>query len=125
MIWLILFVLVILALIWKLVYTPSLSVSVDKTDYMKNETVQINGQLLGAGGSPMVGQTVTLTITPPSGSDYIVPDAITLADGTFSKTWVVPGDAVDGSYTLTAASTGITATKTFKQNQPRLSVIGA
>lgn len=104
---------IILYLLWKKVFTPTLSVATDKGEYVKNETVGISGSLTGFGGAPISGETVTITVTPPSGSDYIVPDATTQADGTFSATWDVPSDAVDGTYTLTVVSMGVLSDTTF------------
>jgi hypothetical protein len=105
---------VLVYLIWKNVYTPSISVAVDKTDYMRNETVNITGVFSGSDPS---GKTVTLTVTPPSGTPYIIPDVVTDATGNFSTLWSVATDTVDGIHTLTAATVGVSADTTFKQTQ--------
>lgn len=106
-------ILIILYLLWKIVFTPTLTVTTDKPEYVKNETVDISGSLEGFSGAPIAGETVTITITPPSGSDYIVPDATTQTDGSFSEIWEIPSDAVDGTYTVTVVSMNVLSDTTF------------
>jgi len=99
-------------LYWKIVYTPSLSVTVDKLNYTRGELVSITGSLLGGDVS---GKTITLTVTPPSGSDYIIPDVTTETDGSFTTSWNVPSGTVDGIHSLTTATVGAVGSTTFKQ----------
>jgi hypothetical protein len=118
-----LFVILIVLLIWlllrKLVVVPNISVATDKSSYFREESVQISGTLL-SNGNPLAGQTVGMTIEPPSGDAYSLPSVTTDADGNFTASWAIPTDAVAGSYTLTVASVGVSGTAAFTpRNQVR------
>jgi len=108
-------VLLILLIWWllrKLVVVPQLTVATDKTSYFREETVQISG-LLTSNGNPLANQPVGLAIQPPTGDAYSLPSVTTDADGKYSASWQVPADAEVGSYVLTAAGAGVSATATF------------
>lgn len=99
-------------LLRKIVVVPTLTVAVDKPSYFKSEPVKISGSLK-TDGTAMPGQTIALSIKPPIGDLYSLPDAITDINGDFSADWQVPDDAEVGSYTLTATAVGVMATATF------------
>jgi len=106
---------VIVYLIWWLlnkVAVPSISVGIDKTQYSRGETVIISGTVTRA-GSGVPNETVSFAIQPPSGDAYAPAAVVTNSQGEFSQTWVIPNDALEGSYTLTAGALGVSATATF------------
>jgi len=108
-------VLLILLVWWllrKIVVVPAISVATDKDAYFRSEEAAISGALL-SNGNPIPNQPVALAIKPPTGDAYSLPSVTTDADGAFTSSWVVPEDAVAGSYVLTAAALGVKATKTF------------
>lgn len=105
----------IAAIIWwirKIVGTLAVTVATNKTLYTKGETVSITGTVK-IGTSGVAGETVALAVSPPSGDAYSLPSVTTDASGNFTASWTVPSTAVDGSYTLTATSRGVSKTATF------------
>jgi len=109
-------VLLVLFLWWwlrKIVVVPTLTVTVDKAEYMRGETVHISGSLMD-GANPLPNKQVALSIQPPSGDAYSLPAATTGADGKFAADWAVPAAAVSGTYNLAASAMGVSASKTFK-----------
>ena len=65
------------------------------------------------GGEGKNGELVSLTISPPSGDAYALPQVTTDIDGKFTTSWVVPSDAVDGLHTLTVSAMGVMGETTF------------
>lgn len=110
----ILVIIIIWLLMRKIVVVPAISVATDKSSYFREETVQVSGSLT-SNGNPLAGQTVGLTIQPPSGDAYSLPQVVTDADGNFTASWVIPVDAVAGSHVLTVASAGVSGTAAFTQ----------
>ena len=108
----VLLVLLVWWLLRKLVVVPSLTVATDKASYFREETVGISGSLK-TNGNPLPNQTVGLAVQPPTGDAYSLPSVTTDAEGNFTASWVIPADAVGGSYVLTATSTGVSNTTTF------------
>lgn len=106
-------ILVILYIIWKIVAELQVSVSVDKSSYLKGETISISGHVQDSLGNPKQGLTSNLIVTPPEGDIYTLPGVTTDSSGDFTSTWDIPTDAVDGTYTLTASVLGVTADATF------------
>jgi hypothetical protein len=106
----------LMLLIWwllrKLVAVPAITVATDKSLYLRSESLKISGTLT-ADGQPLADRIVGLSIKPPTGDAYGLPTATTDAEGNFSAPWVIPADAVAGSYVLTATSAGASATATF------------
>jgi len=102
--------------IWKLlqniVVVPSVSVKIDKKQYLRGETVQISGSV-SENSVPQDGALVNLKVTLPDGSDQALPDTTTDANGNFTSQWPVPGDAAGGSFTVSATALGTTDTTTF------------
>lgn len=117
-IWLLILLIIILLWILKRVIVVAVTVTVDKADYYRGETVQISGSVK-RGVSGQSGKTVALAIAPPEGDVYNLPNVTTDAQGNFNSSWVVPIDAEDGLHTLTATSLGVSATKTFTRIQRR------
>jgi len=113
---LVLFTLIMIVIIWLLlgkpVIVPNVSVATDKSSYFREESVQIAGTLV-SNGSPLVGQTVGISIQPPSGDTYSLPQVTTDAEGAYVSSWEIPSDAVEGSYGLIVASLGVIGTTTF------------
>jgi hypothetical protein len=114
---LILIILLLLIIIWQLlrkhVAVPSITVSLDKTSYLRGETVQISG-VLKENDEPQPGQTVPLEAIDPSGAQTSLPEVVTDADGKFASTFAVPPDAVGGSWKIMAGpALGVTDTATF------------
>jgi len=108
-------VLLILLIWWllrKLVAVPAITVATDKALYLRAESMKISGTLT-ADGQPLEGRTVGLSIQPPTGDAYGLPTVTTDAQGNFAAPWVIPADALAGSYKLTATSIGASATATF------------
>lgn len=105
----------ILYLLWKYVIRPSITVSTDKTEYAPGEGVVMSGTYVGPGG--VSGKTVNIIVSPPVGDDYVVPSVITDASGGYSTTWTLPGDCVEGTYTVSVSCSGATASATFTQEQ--------
>ena len=114
-IWAAVLILIVIAwLIWKIVIVPTLTIVTDKDGYDRTETTHISGNLSDATG-PLQGRTVNLAIEPPTGDAYVLPDVTTDTEGNYAADWEVPDDAVAGTYTLTAATLGVLASKTFTQ----------
>ena len=113
-IWVLILIIIIAWLIWKKVIVPTLPVATDKDSYDRTETTHISGNLSDVTG-PLQGKTVKLAIEPPIGDVYVLPDVVTDAAGDYSADWDVPDEAAAGTYTLTAASLGVSASKTFTQ----------
>jgi len=111
-------ILKIVLMLRKRVVVPGITVTVDKAAYMQGENVGITG-LLTEDGSPAPGETVSLKITDPAGSETILPEAITDIAGKFSSVWQVPQDASPGLYTVSATGLGITAHTTFTLSMRR------
>lgn len=109
-----LILIVIIAWLWKIVMVPTLTVTTDKDSYDRTETVHISGNLSDVTG-PLQGKTAKIAVEPPSGDVYILPDVITDEAGDYSADWDVPDEAVAGTYALTVASLGVSASKTFTQ----------
>jgi uncharacterized protein YfaS (alpha-2-macroglobulin family) len=110
-------IVIILYLLWKIVQVPSISVATDKSLYDRTETVQISGTLIDQNSDPMAGKTVSGAITPPVGDAYVLPDAITDANGDYSMTWEIPDDADGGTYTVLVACLGASGQTTFTQSK--------
>lgn len=110
-------IILILLYIWltmrKIVEVPTITVATDQTQYFREETVQIDGTLETSGGNPLAGETVGITIEPPTGDSYNLSPVVTDVDGKFTASWQVPADAVIGDYTLYVASCGVGGTATF------------
>jgi len=117
---LMLLIVIQILLVWwlvrKLVVVPTISVATDKDSYFRGDTVAISGALL-SNGNPIPNQAVGLAIQPPTGDAYSLPSVTTDAEGKFTSSWTVPEAAVAGSYVLTAAALGVSATKTFTLEQ--------
>lgn len=112
-------IVIILIRIWKrkTVVVASLAIATDKDHYGREETVKITGDL-NVAGEPEEGQTVEITITPPSEeTDKIELSATTDADGKFAVEWPIPSDAEGGVYTLDVTCLGVKATRTFTLSQ--------
>jgi len=102
-----------ICLLWKkTVVVPTLIVAVDKPSYLHGETVNISGGL-EENGKPVEGQTISIKITDPEGTEIALPDATTDANGEYKNIWVVPDGAIPGTYTVTATGLGVSATTTF------------
>lgn len=112
---LVILIIVLIWWIWKHVLVPAVSVTTDKSEYDRTETVSITGDVV-QGGTPLEGKTVSLAIEPPSGDAYSLPDVMTDVNGEFASFWDVPDDAVAGVYTLTATCLGVSGSKTFRQS---------
>jgi len=111
----ILIVLLILLVWWllrKIIVVPTITVATDKNAYFRGETVAISGDLL-SDANPIPDQAVALAIKPPIGDVYSLPSVTTDEKGHFASGWVVPAGAIAGSYLLTAAALGVSASKTF------------
>jgi len=109
-------VLLILLVWWllrKIVLVPTLTVAVDKAEYLRGEVVNISGSLMD-GTTPLAGKSVALAVVPPTGDAYSLPPATTDNNGAFSSKWGVPADAVGGTYGVVAGAMGVSATKAFK-----------
>jgi len=109
----VLLVLLIWWLIRKLVLVPTLTVTTDKAEYLRGETVKVSGTLKD-GTTPLPGKTVSITIEPPVGDAYGLPDVTTDSNGAYSADWVVPANAVGGNYAAVASAMGVSASKAFK-----------
>ena len=108
---LVVFIIVLILILLGIVVIPSITVAVDELEYQPDDTVSITGVL--AGHDPQT-QTVNSIISPPTGDDYIGPSTTPLSNGDYSTSWIVPSDAIEGTYTLTvSAGGGLTATTTF------------
>lgn len=109
-------VLLIIFIIWlilgKPVVVPDVLVATDKSSYFREESVQIAGTLT-INGNPLVGQTVGLSVKPPTGDAYSLPQVQTDAQGAYASSWDIPMDAIEGSYDLIVASVGVIGTATF------------
>lgn len=92
---------------------PTLTVTTDKAEYVRGETVKVSGTLTD-GTNPLAGKTVSITIEPPSGDAYGLPDVTTDTNGAYSANWVVPANAIGGNYTAIASAMGVWASKAFK-----------
>lgn len=114
---LIILIAIILYLLWKIVQVPSISVATDKSLYDRTETVTITGTLIDQNSDPMVGKTVSGAIVPPVGDAYVLPNAVTDANGAYEMTWEIPDDAPGGAYTVQVASLGASASGTFTQGK--------
>jgi len=114
--WLLLIGLILLVayLIWKIVTSPSVTVSTDKSEYAPGESATFSGTYTGPGG--VSGLTVNIVVSPPTGDDYIVPATTTDGSGDYSTAWTIPIDAVDGTYTVSVSCSGATAQVTFTHN---------
>ena len=108
-------IIILIYLIWKIVFEPTLTVSVDGTHYQRGETVGISGHLQTSDGLPLANKTIGLAITPEGGDAYTLPSVQTDASGNFTSSWVVPNDADMVLHTLTAASMAVQAQDTFTQ----------
>jgi len=123
--YIILLVIVIIILIWliwlllrKKIVVASMTVSTDKDKYSREETVKISGDV-ELEGEAEEGQTVNIEIIPPEG-EAIKLEATTDAEGGYSADWLIPPDAVGGTYTLTATCLGAKATRTFTLNNSQI-----
>lgn len=108
----ILLILIIWWLLRKIVVVPTITVGTDQTSYFRGRTVTVSGNLK-KNGTPMANETISLAIQPPTGDAYTVPNVVTDVNGNFTSSWIVPVDAVIGTYTLTASGVGVSATTTF------------
>ena len=91
------------------------SVAVAAASYKHGDTVAISGSIL-VDGQPATSEAVTVTVTDPSGNPTDVPDVTTGGDGTFAASYQVPPTETPGTYTVSAAARGQTATATFTRN---------
>ena len=114
-----LLIILLIILIWlllkKIVVVPTLTVTVEKAKYLHGETVNISGKL-EENDEAVEGATVSIKITDPEGTEAILPDATTDANGEYKNTWVIPADAPPGTYMVTATGLGVSATTTFTFN---------
>jgi len=115
-------IILIIWLIWKTVYEPSLVVSVDKPEYQKGEEITISGTLTKTTGDPLPGKPISLAVQPPSGDAYTLPSVMTEVDGSFTSSWIVEPDTVLGEHTLTARYLLVSAQTTFIQNPARFGI---
>ena len=109
------FILFILWLIWKIVVTPNvvLTVVTDKASYNRGEPVVISGLLTGD-GTPIAGETITGAIVLPGGTGTHNFSATTQADGSYEYTYDTTGGA-GGTYTVQVAGFGQVGSTTFTQ----------
>lgn len=116
-IWLIIaaFLLIILWLIWKIVVTPNvvLTVVTDKASYNRGEPVVISGILTGD-GTPIAGETVIGAVVLPGGTGTHNFSATTQADGSYEYTYDTTGGS-GGTYTVQVAGFGQNGSATFTQ----------
>ena len=96
------------------------SVAVAAASYKHGDTVAISGSIL-VDGQPAASEAVTVTVTDPSGTPTEVPNVATGADGTFAASYQVPPTETPGTYTVSAAARGQTATATFTRNPTEIS----
>lgn len=117
-VWILIILIILLVIwIWKKVIVPVATVATDKAAYFRAETAHISGTVKSAAGVPLPGAVVHTAIEPPVGDVYNLPDTKTDATGKFALDWEVPGDAPDGTYTLSVVSLGALAEATFTQIQ--------
>ena len=91
------------------------SVAVAAASYKHGDTVAISGSIL-VDGQPAASEAVTVTVTDPSGNPTDVPNVATGGDGAFAASYQVPPTETPGTYTVSAAARGQTATATFTRN---------
>ena len=117
-IWLIIaaFLLIILWLIWKIVVTPNvvLTVGTDKPIYNRGEDVIVSGILTGD-GTPIAGETITGAIVQPGGGGAQNFTATTQADGSWTYSHPLATGAAGGTYTIQVAGFGASNSTTFHQ----------
>ena len=117
-IWLIIaaFLLVILWLIWKIVVTPNvvLTVGTDKPSYNRGEDVIVSGILTGD-GTPIAGETISGAVVQPGGGGAQNFTATTQADGSWEYTYPLGTGAAGGTYTVQVAGFGASNSTTFHQ----------
>jgi hypothetical protein len=128
--------LVILAvfIVWLLlrkhvVTVPSITLAITPVtppgQYDHGATVNVTGtDLLDTGppALPAVGDTINLEVKDSAGTEFSVGSVQAASDGTYKASFVVPATAAPGTATLTAtdATTGATATATFRLNNTRI-----
>lgn len=112
--------LLILWIIWKIVVTPNvvLTVATDKATYNRGEPVIISGVLTGD-GDPVPGETITGAVVYPGGTGSHNFTAVTAADGSWSYEYDTTGGS-GGTYTIQVAGFGASNSTTFQQNIQRI-----
>lgn len=112
--------LLILWIIWKIVTTPNvvLTVATDKGTYNRGEPVVISGILTGD-GDPIAGETISGAVVYPGGVGSHNFTALTQADGSYEYTYDTTGGA-GGTYTVQAVGFGANSTTTFTQAIQRM-----
>jgi len=109
------FLLIIIWIIWKIVVTPNvvLTVVTDKASYNRGEPVVITGVLTGD-GDPIAGETISGAVVLPGGTGAHNFTATTQADGSWQYTYDTTGGS-GGTYTVQVAGFGQSANTTFQQ----------
>ena len=112
--------LLILWIIWKIVTTPNvvLTVATDKGTYTRGEPVVISGILTGD-GDPIAGETISGAVVYPGGTGSHNFTALTQADGSYEYTYDTTGGS-GGTYTVQVVGFGANNTTTFTQAIQRM-----
>lgn len=84
------------------------TITTDQGVYSTGEQIVI----VAEGFEACIGETLTFTITPPGGGAPITVTAVIGPDGT--ATFTLPGQTVEGVYTVSAVCDGVTVTTTFR-----------
>ena len=106
--------LLIIWLIWKIVVTPDvvLTVATDKASYNRLEDVVISG-VLTSEGNPVAGEIITGAIVLPGGVTSVDFSATTEADGSYAHTHPLTAVAPGGTYNVQVLGFGANASTTF------------
>jgi hypothetical protein len=102
--------------LWKRVVTvPSMTLSIDKTQYDHGETVVAKGAVFSDGTTSAAGETVNVKLTDSAGTDFPVGTIRTGEDGEYALSFAVPSAVVPGGVTVTAEdeALGVSAQQTF------------
>ena len=120
---LIVLIVLLLVIIWKLlrkhvVTVPSITLTVEKTQYDHGETVNVNGAVFSDGTTPAAGESVSLKLTDSAGDEFPVGSVTTDENGKYQTSFAVPDAVAPGGVTVTATADnmGVTATATFTLN---------
>ena len=113
--------LLILWIIWKIVTTPNvvLTVATDKSTYTRGEVAKISGNLTGD-GDPVAGETVTIVVVYPGGSGAQNLSAVTDVNGDYGPVDFDTASQGGGTYTVQVTGFGANASTTFTQSIQRM-----
>jgi len=99
---------------------PALTCEVDKTSYLRGETVQITGELTENGKPVAEAEVVLSVISPDPETENKLETVTTDEEGKYESSFTVPDDAIGGSWGIKATALGLsdTATFTLKKEYP-------